>query len=160
MKPGYLYLVFFMFFSSCMITEGIGIPTYGAITGSEAKVRISDAILEAEVSASSFWLSQNGMKAGSGPISPLLFINGFLAKALYPFTSKVSDKDSYIETSVSQCELDIRTKGALILGSVLENLPPSGALGSARDAALLPAFANCDLEKTGKIITIDGVIKL
>jgi small lipoprotein (TIGR04452 family) len=143
-----------------MITEGIGVPTYGAISGIEAKERISDAILEAEVTASSFWLSQNGMKGGAGPISPLLLINGFLAKILYPFTSKIADKDSFMESSVLQCESHIRTKGALVLGASLENLAPSGALGSFRDAALLPEFAGCDLEKTGKIITISGVIKL
>ncbi|MCU0824716.1 MAG: TIGR04452 family lipoprotein [Leptospira sp.] len=153
-------VLFLVCFSSCMLTEGIGIPTYGAITGKEAKERISDAILDAEVSASSFWLSQNGMKAGSGPIGPLLLINGFLAKILYPFTSKIADQDSFMESSVLQCESDIRTKGAVTLGAVYENLAPFGALGSFRDAALLPEFANCDLEKTGKIITISGVLKI
>ncbi|PJZ47039.1 TIGR04452 family lipoprotein [Leptospira brenneri] len=155
MKQIFISILFFIFLTNCMLTEGIGIPTYGAIKGSEAKKRISDAIFEAESTASAFWLAQSGMKGGQGPISPLLLINGFLTKALYSYVSKIEDSESFMESSVLQCESDIRTKGALVLGSIYDGLTTVG--GVARDALLLPEFASCDLEKTGKIITIEPV---
>ncbi|MCW7460892.1 TIGR04452 family lipoprotein [Leptospira limi] len=155
MKQIILSILFFVFLTNCMLTEGIGIPTYGAVKGSEAKKRISDAIFEAESTATSFWLSQSGMKGGQGPISPLLIINGFLAKILYSYISKIEDKESFMESSVLQCESDIRTKGALVLGSIYDGLTTTG--GVIRDAYLLPEFASCDLEKTGKIITIEPI---
>lgn len=155
MKQVFLAILFFVFLTNCMLTEGIGIPTYGAIRGSEAKKRISEVIFEAETTASAFWLSQSGMKGGQGPISPLLIINGFLTQILYSYVSEVNDNDSYMETSVLKCESDIRTKGALVLGSVYDSLTTVG--GVARDASLLPEFASCDLENTGKIITIEPI---
>ncbi|GBF48542.1 lipoprotein [Leptospira ryugenii] len=155
-----ILLVLLLSLQNCALTEGLGLQTYGAIPGSTAKSRISDAILEAEATATAAWLNANGMTAGTGPILPLILINGVLAKLLYPFTTKISDKDYFMESSVEQCESDIRTRGALVLGASYTNLAPSGAVGSARDAALLPQFASCDLEKTGKVITIDGLIKL
>ncbi|MDF3820727.1 TIGR04452 family lipoprotein [Leptospira sp. 96542] len=160
MRRFILSILFFSYFANCMLTETLGLPTYGAIKGDEAKTRISDAILEAEATASAFWLSQNGMGGGVGPISPLLLINGFLAKVLYPFTTKIQDNDHFMESSVLQCESDIRTKGALTLGVTMSGLAPSGSLGSGRDASLLPDFASCDLVKTGKIITMEGILKL
>ncbi|EMY62962.1 TIGR04452 family lipoprotein [Leptospira terpstrae] len=155
MKNIFLSILFFVFLTNCMLTEGIGIPTYGAIKGSEAKKRISDAIFEAESTASSFWLAQSGMKGGQGPISPLLIINGFLAKILYSYIATIEDQDSFMESSVLQCESDIKTKGALVLGSIYDGLTTVG--GGTRDAILLPEFASCDLEKTGKIITIEPI---
>ncbi|MBM9548735.1 TIGR04452 family lipoprotein [Leptospira sp. 201903074] len=155
MKQIFLSILFFVFLTNCMLTEGIGIPTYGAIKGSEAKKRISDAIFEAESTASSFWLAQSGMKGGQGPISPLLIINGFLARILYSYVTEIEDNESFMESSVLQCESDIRTKGALVLGSVYDGLTTVG--GVTRDAILLPEFASCDLEKTGKIITIEPI---
>ncbi|XDD46330.1 TIGR04452 family lipoprotein [Leptospira sp. WS39.C2] len=155
MKQIILSILFFVFLTNCMLTEGIGIPTYGAVKGSEAKKRISDAIFEAETTASSFWLAQSGMKGGQGPISPLLLVNGLLAKILYGFISEIEDNQSFMESSVLQCESDIRTKGALVLGSAYDSLTTAG--GVIRDAYLLPEFASCDLEKTGKIITIEPI---
>ncbi|TGL51694.1 TIGR04452 family lipoprotein [Leptospira kemamanensis] len=155
MKQIILSILFLSFITNCMITEGIGIQTYGAVKGSEAKKRISEAIQEAEATASAFWLAQSGMKGGQGPISPLLLINGFLAKALFSFTSKIEDNEQFMESSVLQCESDIRTKGAVILGSVYDGLTTVG--GVARDALLLPEFASCDLENTGKIITLEPI---
>lgn len=152
-----LFIVFTL--TSCILTEGLGISTYGSVKGDAVKTRISDAVLEAEATASAYWLSSSGMAGGVGPISPLLLINGLLAKILFPFTSSISDKDYFMESSVEQCESDIRTKGALVLGASLSNLAPSGLAGPARDAALLPEFASCDLERTGKVVTIDGVLK-
>ncbi|MCG9874824.1 MAG: TIGR04452 family lipoprotein [Leptospiraceae bacterium] len=153
-------LILLLLLNSCILTEGLGIPTYGSLKGDVAKTRISDAILEAEGTASAFWLSTNGMSGGVGPISPLLLINGVLAKILYPFTSSISDNDYFMESSVEQCESDIRTKGALYLGASYNLLAPSGVLGPLRDASLLPEFASCDLERTGKILTIDDALKL
>ncbi|TGM55923.1 TIGR04452 family lipoprotein [Leptospira biflexa] len=155
MKQIILSILFFVLLTNCMLTEGLGIPTYGAVKGSEAKERISDAILVAEGTASSFWLAQSGMKGGQGPISPLLLVNGFLAKILYTFVSTIEDNDSFLESSVLQCESDIQTKGALVLGSVYDGLTTVG--GVTRDALLLLEFASCDLEKTGKIITIEPI---
>ncbi|TGK81722.1 TIGR04452 family lipoprotein [Leptospira noumeaensis] len=155
MKQIFLSILFFVFLTNCVVTEGIGIPTYGAIKGSEAKKRISDAVFEAESTASGYWLAQTGMKGGQGPISPLLLINGFLTKAVYSYLADIQDGQSYMESSVLQCESDIRTKGALVLGSVYDSLTTVG--GVVRDALLLPEFASCDLEKTGKIITIEPV---
>lgn len=155
MKQMFLAILFFVFLTNCMLTEGIGIPTYGAIKGSEAKKRISDAIFEAESTASAFWLAQSGMKGGQGPISPLLLINGVLAKILYSYIADIEDNESFMESSVLQCESDIRTKGALVLGSVYDGLTTAG--GVTRDAILLPEFASCDLENTGKIITIEPI---
>ncbi|EOQ95637.1 hypothetical protein LEP1GSC195_3476 [Leptospira wolbachii serovar Codice str. CDC] len=155
MKQIFLSILFFVFLTNCMLTEGIGIPTYGAIRGTEAKKRISEAIFEAETTASAYWLSQSGMKGGQGPISPLLIINGFLTKILYPYVSEIKDNDSFMESSVLQCESDIRSKGALVLGSIYDSLTTVG--GVARDALLLPEFASCDLENTGKIITIEPI---
>ncbi|TGM30452.1 TIGR04452 family lipoprotein [Leptospira selangorensis] len=155
MRQIFLSILFLFVFTNCILTEGIGIPTYGAIKGSEAKKRISDAILEAESTASAFWLAQSGMKGGQGPISPLLLINGYLAKIIYSFVSNIDDNESYMESSVLQCESDIRTKGALVLGSIYDGLTTVG--GVARDALLLPEFASCDLDKTGKIITIEPI---
>ncbi|MCG6162154.1 TIGR04452 family lipoprotein, partial [Leptospira bandrabouensis] len=86
---------------------------------------------------------------------PLLIINGFLAKILYSYISKIEDKESFLESSVLQCESDIRTKGALVLGSIYDGLTTAG--GVIRDAYLLPEFASCDLKKTGKIITIEPI---
>lgn len=37
MKNIFLSILFFVFLTNCMLTEGIGIPTYGAIKGSEDK---------------------------------------------------------------------------------------------------------------------------
>lgn len=119
------------------------------------KKEISEAIFEAETTASAYWLSQSGMKGGQGPISPLLIINGFLTKILYPYVSEIKDNDSFMESSVLQCESDIRSKGALVLGSIYDSLTTVG--GVARDALLLPEFASCDLENTGKIITIEPI---
>ncbi|TGK50190.1 TIGR04452 family lipoprotein [Leptospira kanakyensis] len=155
MKQIFLSILFFVFLTNCVVTEGIGIPTYGAIKGSEAKKRISDAVFEAESTASGYWLAQSGMKGGQGPISPLLLINGFLTKTVYSYLADIEDDQSYMESSVLQCESDIRTKGALVLGSVYDSLTTVG--GVVRDALLLPEFASCDLEKTGKIITIEPV---
>ncbi|MGV3664871.1 MAG: TIGR04452 family lipoprotein [Leptospira bouyouniensis] len=155
MKQFILSILFFVLLTNCMLTEGIGIPTYGAVKGSEAKERISDAILEAEATATSFWLAQSGMKGGQGPISPLLLVNGYLAKIMYGFLSEIDDNESFMESSVLQCESDIRTKGALVLGSIYDSLTTVG--GVARDALLLPEFASCDLDKTGKIITIEPI---
>ncbi|TGL39157.1 TIGR04452 family lipoprotein [Leptospira perdikensis] len=155
MKQIYLSILFFVFLTNCMLTEGIGIPTYGAIKGAEAKKRISNAILEAESTASAFWLAQSGMKGGQGPISPLLLINGVLAKILYSYLAEIEDNESFMESSVLQCESDIRTKGALILGSTYDGLTTTG--GVIRDAILLPEFASCDLVNTGKIITIEPI---
>ncbi|MCW7468978.1 TIGR04452 family lipoprotein [Leptospira kanakyensis] len=155
MKQIFLSILFFVFLTNCVVTEGIGIPTYGAIKGSEAKKRISDAVFEAESTASGYWLAQSGMKGGQGPISPLLLINGFLTKAVYSYLADIEDDQSYMESSVLQCESDIRTKGALVLGNVYDSLTTVG--GVVRDALLLPEFASCDLEKTGKIITIEPV---
>ncbi|TGL15312.1 TIGR04452 family lipoprotein [Leptospira meyeri] len=155
MRQIILSILFFVFLTNCMLTEGLGIPTYGAIKGSEAKKRIADAIFEAESTASSFWLAQSGMKGGQGPISPLLIINGFLARILYPYISEIEDNDSFMESSVLQCESDIRTKGALVLGSVYDGLTTVG--GVTRDALLLPEFASCDLDRTGKIITLEPI---
>ncbi|XDD42644.1 TIGR04452 family lipoprotein [Leptospira sp. WS60.C2] len=155
MRQMFLSILFLFLFTNCMLTEGIGIPTYGAVKGSDAKKRISDAILEAEGTATAFWLAQSGMKGGQGPISPLLLINGYLAKILYSFLSDIDDDESFMESSVLQCESDIRTKGALVLGAVYDGLTTVG--GVARDALLLPEFAACDLDKTGKIITIEPI---
>ncbi len=155
MKQIFLSSLFFVFLTNCMLTEGIGIPTYDAVKGSEAKKRISEAVFEAESTASGYWLSQSGMKGGQGPISPLLLINGVLTKAVYSYLSDIDENQSYMESSVLQCESDIRTKGALVLGSIYEGLTTVG--GVARDALLIPEFASCDLEKTGKIITIEPV---
>ncbi|TGL86753.1 TIGR04452 family lipoprotein [Leptospira congkakensis] len=155
MRQIFLSILFFVFLTNCMLTEGIGIPTYGAVKGSEAKKRISEAIFEAESTASSFWLAQTGMKGGQGPISPLLLVNGLLAKIIYSYLSNIEDNESFMESSVLQCESDIRTKGALVLGSVYDGLTTVG--GVTRDGLLLPEFASCDLEKTGKIITIEPI---
>ncbi|MCG6150830.1 TIGR04452 family lipoprotein [Leptospira bandrabouensis] len=155
MRQIFLAILFFVFLTNCMFTEAIGIPTYGAVKGSEAKKRISEAIFEAESTASSFWLSQSGMKGGQGPISPLLLINGFLAKILYSYLSDIDDEEFFMEHSVLQCESDIRTKGALVLGAVYDSLTNVG--GVARDALLLPEFASCDLENTGKVITLEPI---
>ncbi|MCG6140183.1 TIGR04452 family lipoprotein [Leptospira mtsangambouensis] len=155
MRQIILSILFFVFLTNCMLTEAIGIPTYGAIKGSEAKTRISEAIFEAESTASSFWLAQSGMKGGQGPISPLLLINGFLAKILYSYVANVEDEEYFMESSVLQCESDIRTKGALALGVIYDGLTTVG--GVARDALLLPEFASCDLNRTGKIITLEPI---
>ncbi|MCW7491389.1 TIGR04452 family lipoprotein [Leptospira sp. 2 VSF19] len=155
MKQIFLSILFFVFLTNCMLTEAIGIPTYGAVKGSEAKKRISDAIFEAESTASSFWLAQSGMKGGQGPISPLLLINGFLAKFIYSYLAEIDDEEFFMEESVLQCETDIRTKGALVLGATYDSLTNVG--GVTRDALLLPEFASCDLENTGKIITLEPI---
>ncbi|MCW7488228.1 TIGR04452 family lipoprotein [Leptospira meyeri] len=155
MRQIILSILFFMFLTNCMLTETIGIPTYGAVKGSEAKKRISDAIFEAESTASSFWLAQSGMKGGQGPISPLLLINGFLAKILYSYITKIEDEEYFMESSVLQCESDIRTKGALALGVIYDGLTTVG--GASRNALLLPEFASCDLDRTGKIITLEPI---
>ncbi|MCT8334347.1 TIGR04452 family lipoprotein [Leptospira sp. 85282-16] len=155
MRKIFLSILFFVFLTNCMLTEAIGIPTYGAVKGSEAKKRISEAIFEAESTASSFWLAQSGMKGGQGPISPLLLINGFLTKILYSYLAEINDEEFFMEDSVLQCESDIRTKGALALGAAYDSLTNVG--GVARDALLLPEFASCDLENTGKIITLEPI---
>lgn len=155
MRKFFLSILFFVFLTNCMLTEAIGIPTYGAVKGSEAKKRISEAIFEAESTASSFWLAQSGMKGGQGPISPLLLINGFLTKILYSYLAEINDEEFFMEDSVLQCESDIRTKGALALGAAYDSLTNVG--GVARDALLLPEFASCDLENTGKIITLEPI---
>lgn len=131
-----------------------------SVKGSDAKKRISESISQAEVTATSLWISQNGMKGGGSAILPLLVINGVLAQTLYPAISSISDSEYYREFSVAQCESDIETKGALALGLAYESLAPSGSLGPLRDSALLSALSSCQLEKSPKILDLSKDIKL
>jgi small lipoprotein (TIGR04452 family) len=154
-----LSIFFFLCFLNCAVIDRLG-DTGTSVKGSEAKQRIADSILQAEVTATSFWLSQSGMRGGATAISPLLIINGVLARLLYPYISAISDSDFFEEKSVAQCESDILTKGALSLGSAYESLAPAGALGPVRDAALLTQLESCNLTKSAQLINIPGVIKL
>ncbi len=144
----------------CALTEGLGVPTYGAYSGKEAKEKIGNAILEAESLASAYWLSQSGMRGGLGPIAPLLVVNGLLAQALFPFVFSIKDSAQYKMESVDKCAEDIKTKGAIALGSGYETLPPGGITGIIRDASLLPQLAGCELEETSDLINLPGGLEL
>lgn len=144
----------------CIILNEAGLSPNGDIKGSLAKKILSDAILEAESSALSLYLSNGGMKGGITAIAPLIAINGFLASKLYPLTSKIEDQSYYSSQSVEKCEEDIKSKGAIVLGLGFSDLPPSGLAGPLRDSALLPEFASCDLKKSGKLISLPGGIQL
>ncbi len=155
----YVLTIILVGFCQCALVDR-AVDTNTSVKGSDAKKRIADSILIAEATATSNWLSQNGMKGGGGPILPLLVINGILAQTLYPFVSSISDSEYYREFSVAQCESDIETKGALALGLAYEALAPSGALGPMRDAALLTSLESCKLEKSPKILDLSKDLKL
>ncbi|TGL55897.1 TIGR04452 family lipoprotein [Leptospira ognonensis] len=152
------YLFLLSLFQCALLDPAADMET--SVKGSDAKKRISASISQAEVTATSLWISQNGMQGGGSAILPLLVINGILAQILYPVVSSISDSEYYREFSVAQCESDIETKGALALGLAYESLAPAGSLGPLRDAALLSALSSCHLEKSPKILDLSKNIKL
>lgn len=142
-----------------MVWEEIDAPSYSSVSGKEAKEEIAQATLQAVTVGQLFWLSQNGMQAGVGLISPLAFINGFLASFLQPIISDIPDDENYTRESLDTCVGDIKGKGTLIYAAILDQAPATGAIaGSVREAVIIPKLASCDLNQTGKILYIAPII--
>lgn len=155
-----LSLLMLSTFYQCFVLNEAGLNINSDIRGSEAKKLVSEAIQTAEINALTIYLANNGMRGGIAPISALIVVNGLLASKLYPYISKVHDASYYTEVSVYQCTEDIKKKGAISLGLTYSEQTASGLGGPLRDAAILPEFASCELEKTGSLLGIPKVIDL
>ncbi len=156
----FIILLIPIIFTKCFVLNEAGLNINSDIRGSEAKKLVSEAIQTAEINALTIYLANNGMRGGIAPISALIVVNGLLASKLYPYVSKIQDASFYSEGSVYQCTEDIKKKGAISLGLTYSEQPASGLGGPLRDAAILPEFASCELEKTGSLLGIPKVIDL
>ena len=156
----YLFFLLIISLSNCFVLNEAGMNAFNDINGSESKKLIANAIQTAEVSALNIYLANNGMSGGITAIASLVVVNGLLAQKLYPYVSKIEDGSYYSKISVLQCVEDIKTKGAISLGLSYSELPSSGLGGPLRDAALLPEFASCELEKSESFISVPKVIDL
>ena len=165
LKPNFcgikFYLLILIFMGNCVILEEIGLESNDSMTGKEAKQEISQATTEAVATGQLLWLSQNGMQSGVSIVTPLTALNGFLAGFLYPILSDIEDNETFLKSSVYDCTSNIRGKATLYYGVFLDSLPPGNAISaSARDAYVIPEIAECELEKTGVILSLDPILKL
>ncbi|WCL49929.1 TIGR04452 family lipoprotein [Leptospira sp. GIMC2001] len=155
------FILILILSGNCIVLDEIGLESNDSMTGKEAKKEISQATTEAVANGQLLWLAQKGMQSGIPIVTPLTALNGFLAGFLYPIISEIEDEGSYLKSSVYDCTSIIRGKATIYYGVFLDSLPPGNAISSSvRDAYLIPNIAECELEKTGIIISFDPVIKL